>query len=338
MWRDLLSRLCDGVAGNAGFYYLCSVPDGYSRCVHWEIRESMTEADAETILSRAHELFPEARPRVISDNGPQFVARDFDLHPPAWDDLCQDVALLPPKQRQDRELAQDAQAGVRWFGTPLNLEDARRIVAQYVRHYTNVGLHAGIGYVMPRERLDGRDQAIWEEGCRKLVEARLARRAARQPQVSVINTPGQRSAAALALAQQHEALVERLLPKQDVVGSNPITRSLLCLGRATSHAAWRARAPFRRPGSSGLGSSRAPLEPPGNAYRVNSLSVSSSATQRPTMTSSSQEAATSTSQPVAHLWYNGVCAPAGACRAHRKRGIITISQPTRLEGAPSPWL
>jgi len=89
--------------------------------------------------------------------------------------------------------------------TPLNLEDARRIVAQYVRHYTNVGLHAGIGYVMPRDRLDGRDQVVWKEGCRKLVEARLARRAARRPQVSVINTPGQRSAAALALAQQHEA-------------------------------------------------------------------------------------------------------------------------------------
>jgi len=32
-----------------------------------------------------------------------------------------------------------------------------------------------------------------------LVEARLARRAVRQPQVSVINTPWQRSAAALAL-------------------------------------------------------------------------------------------------------------------------------------------
>lgn len=60
------------------FYYLCSILDGYSRyIVHWEIRESMTEADVETILQRAHERFPEARPRIISDNGPQFVARDF---------------------------------------------------------------------------------------------------------------------------------------------------------------------------------------------------------------------------------------------------------------------
>ena len=36
------------------FYYLCSVLDGYSRfIVHWDLRESMTEADIEIILQRA---------------------------------------------------------------------------------------------------------------------------------------------------------------------------------------------------------------------------------------------------------------------------------------------
>ena len=51
------------------FYYLCSFLDGASRAVvHWEIRESMTEADVECILERAKELYPDARPRIISDN------------------------------------------------------------------------------------------------------------------------------------------------------------------------------------------------------------------------------------------------------------------------------
>ena len=60
------------------FYYLCSVLDGASRyIVHWEIRESMKEPEVEIILQRAREMFPEARPRVISDNGPQFIAKDF---------------------------------------------------------------------------------------------------------------------------------------------------------------------------------------------------------------------------------------------------------------------
>lgn len=60
------------------FYYLCGVLDGYSRyIVHWEIRESMTESDVEIILQRAREKFPKAHPRIISDNGPQFIAKDF---------------------------------------------------------------------------------------------------------------------------------------------------------------------------------------------------------------------------------------------------------------------
>ncbi|MCH7688617.1 MAG: transposase family protein, partial [Planctomycetes bacterium] len=60
------------------FYYLCRLLDGCSRyVVHWEIRESMTEADVEIIVQRAREAFPDARPRIISDNGPQFIAKDF---------------------------------------------------------------------------------------------------------------------------------------------------------------------------------------------------------------------------------------------------------------------
>jgi transposase InsO family protein len=60
------------------FYYLCSIIDGCSRyIVNWDLRESMTEADIEIILQAAMEKYPEARPRTISDNGPQFIAKDF---------------------------------------------------------------------------------------------------------------------------------------------------------------------------------------------------------------------------------------------------------------------
>jgi hypothetical protein len=53
---------------------LCFLTGRQKFIVHWEIRESMTERDVETIVQRARERFPEARPRIISDNGPQFVA------------------------------------------------------------------------------------------------------------------------------------------------------------------------------------------------------------------------------------------------------------------------
>ena len=64
------------VAG--AFFYLCSLLDGSSRfIVHWELRESMTEAEVETIIQRGRERFAGERPRIISDNGPQFIAKDF---------------------------------------------------------------------------------------------------------------------------------------------------------------------------------------------------------------------------------------------------------------------
>ena len=57
---------------------MCSILDGFSRyIVHWEIREAMKESDVEIILQRAREKFPDAKPRIISDNGPQFIAKDF---------------------------------------------------------------------------------------------------------------------------------------------------------------------------------------------------------------------------------------------------------------------
>ena len=62
--------------------------------------------------------------------------------------------------------------------TPLSLEDARRIVADFVHEYNSLRLHSGIGYVTPQARLEGRDQQIIAERRRKLVAARQARETA----------------------------------------------------------------------------------------------------------------------------------------------------------------
>ena len=60
------------------FFDLCSFLDGCSRfLVHREIRASRTEQDVETIVHRARERFPAARPWIISDHGPQFIAWEF---------------------------------------------------------------------------------------------------------------------------------------------------------------------------------------------------------------------------------------------------------------------
>ncbi|MHB8058799.1 MAG: integrase core domain-containing protein [Desulfuromonadaceae bacterium] len=61
-------------------------------------------------------------------------------------------------------------------GTPLSLDDARRIVEKYIEHYNTVRLHSAIGYVTPADKLNGRDKEIFKERDRKLEEARELRK------------------------------------------------------------------------------------------------------------------------------------------------------------------
>lgn len=180
------------VAGT--FYYQCSLLDGCSRSiVHWESRETMTEADVEQIVQRGRERFPGVTPRIISDNGPQFIARDFK----EFIRLCgmTHVKTSPyyPQsngkiERWHRILKEDCIRP----GTPLTLEDARRIVARFVEHYNTVRLHSALGYITPKDKLEGREQEIFAARDRKLEAARERRKerrhAARQA------TPGDQPA------------------------------------------------------------------------------------------------------------------------------------------------
>jgi transposase InsO family protein len=183
------------------FYYLCSVLDGYSRyMVHWEIRESMKEADVETVLQRAHERFPAATPRIISDNGPQFVARDFKV----FIRQCgmthvRTAPFYPQSNGKIESWHKTLKRECIRPKTPLNLADARRVVTGYVQHYNETRLHAGIGYVAPKDRLDGRDEAIRQNRRRKLADARITRRAAHHTQPTAPRTSLQTTVAAPVL-------------------------------------------------------------------------------------------------------------------------------------------
>ncbi|MFO0904514.1 MAG: integrase core domain-containing protein [Pirellulales bacterium] len=72
---------------------------------------------------------------------------------------------------------------------PASLDDARRLVTDFVHQYNRVRLHSAIGYVTPHDKLLGRDKQIHEARDRKLAEARERRRCQRQSQ------PEQREAA-----------------------------------------------------------------------------------------------------------------------------------------------
>lgn len=164
------------------FYYLCSVLDGFSRAiVHWEIRECMKEADVETVLQRAREAFPRARPRIISDNGPQFVAKDFkEFIRVSGMTHVRTSAYYPQSngklERWHRTIKSDAIRA----SQPRSLDEARKVVRDFVEHYNNRRLHSAIGFVTPSDVLEGRQEAIWEARDAKLALARERRREARQ--------------------------------------------------------------------------------------------------------------------------------------------------------------
>lgn len=170
------------------FYYLCSIIDGASRyIVHWDIRTSMTEAEVEIILQAALEKFPGVHPRIISDNGPQFIAKDFK----EFIRLTQltHVRTSPHYPESNGKIE-------RWHGTlkrdcirqktPLDLDQAKIVTREFIEHYNTVRLHSAIGYVTPKDRLENRHLEIFQARDKKLEAAREKRRLKRHEQMALI--------------------------------------------------------------------------------------------------------------------------------------------------------
>ena len=155
------------------FLFFIGVMDGYSRYIlHHELRISMTEYDVEITLQRAHEKFPDKKPRLISDNGGQYVAKDFKLY---LNELgLQHVKTSPcyPQsngkiERFHRSLEDEC---IRTTSL-INLEDARKQIADYVDHYNNKRLHSALFYLRPVDFLSGNVEELLKARQDKLDKA-----------------------------------------------------------------------------------------------------------------------------------------------------------------------
>jgi transposase InsO family protein len=165
----------------------------------------MKEADIEMILQRAKEKYPEARPRIISDNGPQFIARDFKEFIRISGMTHVRTSPFYPQsngkiERWHKSLKHECIRPL----TPLTPEDARRLIQTYVDHYNTVRLHSAIGYVTPQDMLAGRQAEIHAARDRKLEQARRQRQVRRQqtaflrfalsPTAATMTSPGETEA------------------------------------------------------------------------------------------------------------------------------------------------
>lgn len=163
-------------------YFFISVLDGYSRSiVHHEVRQDMETRDVEIVVERALGKLTAhtPRPRMISDNGPQYISYDFK-------------SFLRDRQvKHSRARANHPQSNgklERFHGSlkrecvrrePLTkLESTRRIIGAYVEVYNTKRLHSALNYLTPWDYLQGEAhvQARLMERRRLLDEARDRRR------------------------------------------------------------------------------------------------------------------------------------------------------------------
>lgn len=164
------------------FYYLCSILDGFSRSiVHWEIREAMKESDVEIILQRGREKYPDARPRIISDNGPQFIAKDFkEFIRISGMTHVKTSPYYPQSNGKLERYHRTIKGTCIRVHSPLSVDEAIRLVTDFVDHYNTRRLHSAIGYITPIDKLEGRAEIIQAQREAKLAAARESRKARRK--------------------------------------------------------------------------------------------------------------------------------------------------------------
>jgi putative transposase len=143
-----------------------TVMDGYSRMiVHHELRRSMKQYDVQITLQRAVEKYPDARPVLISDNGKQFLAKEFK----EFLRFCglRHVQTSPHYPQSNGKME-------RFYGTIkseairrqsyLSIEDARNQIERYIKYYNEKRLHSSIYYLTPKD--------VFEENMEKKLKKR----------------------------------------------------------------------------------------------------------------------------------------------------------------------
>lgn len=166
-------------------FFLGTVLDGASRAIlAFCLLAQMLEADVELLVQRARELFPDERPRLISDNGSQYVSEDFARFIRLVGMTHVRTSPYYPQsngkqERFYRSLEEEGLAGK----YPEHLEAALAIITKWVDYYNRVRLHSAIGYVTPWDYLEGKAKEIHAIRDQRLEKARERRRLRRQGQI-----------------------------------------------------------------------------------------------------------------------------------------------------------
>lgn len=160
------------------FLFLITVLDGYSRkVIHHELRTTMQQYDIQITLQRAMEKYPEARPRLISDNGKQFQAKELKEY--LRECGLRQVYTSPHYPQSNGKLERfhrTVKSEAVRKQSYLSIDDARKQIQDYITYYNTVRLHSAIFYVTPEDMFTGKAEFILKTRQQKLDKARLKRK------------------------------------------------------------------------------------------------------------------------------------------------------------------
>ncbi len=160
------------------FYYFLGILDGYSRrMLNWKLCKTMEGLNAEILAAQTKELYPEAEsPRLISDNGGQFISKDFEElivflkmgHTLTSANHPQSNGKL---ERFHRTLKSEHVRRAAY----VNYEDACIRMSEWIAYYNSQRLHSAILYLTPNDVFYGRAQSRLAERTEKLHTAYINR-------------------------------------------------------------------------------------------------------------------------------------------------------------------
>lgn len=162
------------------FYFLIMMLDGYSRFVlDWELMPDMLGSSVESFVQRVKEKYPYAKPRLINDNGSQFISLDFKR-------LLEKLEIQqvftrrnhPQTNGKIERLNGTVKSEAIRPNSPASYQEAWNILNTYSYEYNYQRLHAGIKYLRPADMFFGRGDKILSEREHKLSGARMNRKKA----------------------------------------------------------------------------------------------------------------------------------------------------------------
>ena len=147
-----------------GWYYLSTVLDDYSRyIISWDLCKNMGQDDARSTVDRALSitgLSENNRPKLLSDNGPSYIANDLKEYFKKIGVKHIHGAPMHPQTQGKIERYHRSMKNVVKLENYFSPDQLRKAIAEWVHYYNHLRYHESISNVTPADMYFGKQQQI----------------------------------------------------------------------------------------------------------------------------------------------------------------------------------